>query len=52
MVLGDLHINFSSYVKKYYGDDAWGNALELAGHDGGSGHWVTSCPYADSIFER
>ena len=50
MVLGDLHINFGSYIQKYYGDDAWSHALESAGQDGSN--WLTSCPYADSIFER
>ena len=50
MVLGDLHINFGSYIKRYYSEDAWDQALEIAGHDD-SARWVTSCPYSDTVFE-
>lgn len=51
MVLGDLHASLGTFVKHYYGEDAWATALEVAGRPGTAAH-SASALYADPVLER
>lgn len=49
--LSILQINFGSYVRRYFGEEVWADALAHSGQDSDSS-WTSSCPYHDSVFDR